>query len=203
MVADLQTILEKQSQRTDELEARWEAQINERKEALANRQETRRQREEEARQSKGFASIVEHIRDRLDPERIETRRREAARLDAQRGEREASERLALEAKIQQALEKNRQKLEAMQDKQRQDLDRRHEEEIARIIERRKKSGGGFLKNTTSKEGGPVAVTSRGTTANGRGAGTDDRPALPHRKAGPNLNTIAKRRRRTVPAAGYL
>lgn len=134
MTAELQTLLEKQGQRTDELEARWEAQINERKEALANRQETRRQREEEARQSKGFAAIVEHIRDRLDPERIETRRQEAARLDAQRGEREASERLALEAKIQQALDKNRQKLEAAQEKQRQDLDRRHEEEIARIIE---------------------------------------------------------------------
>lgn len=134
MTAEYQSLLEKQGQRTDELEARWDAQIKQKMEELAARQDARRQQEEEARQPNGLAALFERVMDTLEPERIETRRREAARIEALTQEREASERLALDAKLQEVLEKNRQKLEAGQQQHRTELDHRHEVEIAKLLQ---------------------------------------------------------------------
>ncbi len=137
MLEDYKRLLDAQERQTEEKESIWRRKIEGARDKLEKKQEGRREREEEAHRPKGLEALWERFKDKLDPDRIETRRQEAARIDAERQEREASERLALDQKLQEVLDKNRALLEAEQERQRQDLDRQHAEYIQRTIDQEK------------------------------------------------------------------
>ncbi len=134
MLAETQALLERQGRTTDELEAGWETQMQQRRDKLAARQDARRQQEEKGRQPEGLAALWEQVKDMLDPDRIETRRRETARIDAARQEGEASERLALETTLQDRLIVLRRELEVRQANELADLERHHDEEVSRVFD---------------------------------------------------------------------
>lgn len=132
-LAEAETLRQKQEAFARTQEELWQKKMHEQREKLDRKHEAKRRKEDDAAKPTGLKAIVETVRDRLDPDRIEKRLQEKALLDAARQEREASERLALENKLAEILDKKREELRQKEQTDREQLAVRQKEEIDRML----------------------------------------------------------------------